>query len=178
VPYHDVAARRSREFTYAAVARQARDLAAGRVDGEQRRLPQVAGGGQQRAAVTRHLEVRDGAVPLRGDVAHHAAVPQLDGEPVGFETGTFHGQPGEIAVLEEHRLRVPGRVVGGEILRRRAAIYGHLVEIEVGRPGFLAPGDACVEHQQLAVGRERVFLVTTHGLRRDVRVEFAAHVDR
>src|SRR6185503_1586178 len=106
----------------AAVARQARDLAAGRVDGEQRRLPQVAGGGQKRAAVTLHLEVRDGAVPLRGDVAHHAVVPQLDGETVGFETGTFHGQPGEIAVLEEHRLRVPGRVVGGEILRRRAAI--------------------------------------------------------
>ncbi len=112
-------------------------------------------------------------VPRPRQLAHRAraSVPENDVEAVGFKAGTLLRAPGEIAIAEEDRLGVPGRIVRGQIPGRRAACGRHLEQIEVGGPGLRAPGHAGGEHQGLAVGAERVVAVITVRLGGNVRIQ-------
>src|SRR5215468_9952443 len=88
---------------------------------------------------------------------------QHDVEAVGLEPRVILREPGEIAVGEKNRLRVPGRIVGSEVDGRRAAVYRHLVEVEIRGPSFSVSGDARREHQRAAIAAEGEILVPTEG---------------
>ncbi len=99
-------------------------------------------------------------------------------EAVRLEARAILGQPGEVAVAQEHRLGIPGGIVAGEILRRRAAGDRYLEQIEIGRPGLDETGNACREHQRVAIGAERIVRVVAEGLGRNVGVEGLGDIDR
>src|SRR3546814_11676035 len=56
-----------------------------------------------------------------------------------------------LAVVGEHRARVPGLVGLGEVPGRAAAVGADLAEVEVGGPWLRAVGLARAEHQRLTV---------------------------
>jgi hypothetical protein len=96
---------------------------------------------------------------------------------VGLEAGAILRAPGEIAVAQEYRLRVPGRIVGCQVLRCGAAGGGHLEQIEVSRPGLGTPGDAGGEHHGVAVRAECIVAVVAVGLGGNVGIERLGQVD-
>ena len=140
------------------------------VDLEQRYLADVVGRGQQALAVEARTEMADRAVPVAGERTYLAVArtAQHHLEAVGLESRTRHGEPGEIAVRQEDRLRIPSGVVGGEVARRIAAVGRDLVEIEVRGPRLATVGKPCAEHDARTVAAERVVLVATEGLRRHI----------
>ena len=92
--------------------------------------------------------------------------------------GRFIASHARSPFFEEYGLGVPGRIVGGQILRRRTAVGWRIVEIEIRRPWFLAAGHARAENHVTAVGREGEFLVAAVGLGRHIGIQCVAHVDR
>ena len=145
------------------------------IDIEQRHLADVVGRRQKALAVEACAEMGDRAVPVAGERAHLAVTgaAQHHLETVGLESRTRHGEPGEIAVRQEHRLRIPSGVVGGEVARRIAAVGRDLVEVEVRGPRLASAGEPCTEHDPRTVAAERVVLIATERLRRHIGVHDA-----
>ena len=143
-----------------------RALQGGWVDFEQGDLADVIARGEQPSPVKGSAQRRHGAIPVGGQCAHAAIgdTAQHDLKAVGLESGARHGEPGQIAIGEEHRLRIPGRVVGGQVARCARALRRHLVEIEICRPGFTAIGEPRTEHEPRPVRAERIVFVTAEGL--------------
>ena len=151
-----------------------------RIDVEQRHLADVVGRGQQALAVEARAEMADRAVPVAGERTHLAVTgaAQHHRETVGLESRTRHGEPSEIAVRQEHRLRIPSRIVSGEVARRIAAVGRDLVEVEVRGPRLAPVGEPCTEHDARTVAAERVVLIATERLRRHIGAHGARHIDR
>ena len=165
----------------AALVGQRVDLAAGDVDREQAVLADVFRVDDQRLAVRTPLQRAGRAVPAFGQAALLAAcdIHQHDLEAVGLKAGAGHRQVGErAAVGREHAFGIPCGIVGRQVARRGASGGGHAVEVEVGRPGFGLAGDACREHDRLAVRAEAVFLAVAEGFRGHVAIERAGQADR
>ena len=72
---------------------------------------------------------------------------------------------------------IRSRIGDGEIHRSGAALDRHLEQIEVGRPGLGAPGDARGEHQRPAVGAEGESLIVPEGLVRNIGIEAPREVN-
>src|SRR3546814_2507660 len=124
-----------------AVAHQLLRLAAGDVDREQRVLAHVRRRGVDGLAVVRQHDAAGRAVPVRRDLAAVAAgqVHRHDREAVGLEARALHRAVVQrLAVVGEHRTRVPGLVGLGEVPGRAAASGADLVEVEIGGPRLRA----------------------------------------
>src|SRR3546814_11121525 len=90
-------------------------------------------------------------------------------EAVGLEARALHRAVVQrLAVVGEHRARVPGLVGLGEVPGRAAAVGADLVEVAVGGPWLRAVGLARAEHPRLAVRRPCVLAAVAEPLGRHV----------
>ncbi len=153
--------------------------ATGYIDCVQRLLADVVRRGEQLFAIRRDVEPADRAVPGLGECANRTRVriAQHDVEAIGLEAGAILREIRHVAVLQEHGLCVPRRMVGGEILCGRRTIDRRLEEIEVGGPRLAAAGDACGEDDGAAIRSERELFIAAERLGRHIRIETARHVD-
>ncbi len=151
----------------------------GGIDPEKGLLPPIVGGRQQLASVGSGAESVNGPVPVARQFADRAGAGIADDDVVsiGLEPGPVLCQPREVAVLQEHRLRIPRRIVGSQVLRRRGAVARCLEQVEVGRPRLAFSGDPEGEHDRVAIGAEGIFLVAAEWLGGNVAVQGLGDID-
>ena len=172
MPQHHRAAPRRREIAHVALARDRRHAAA--VDIHAR----TAASARDRS-------------PWRAACGRRRATSRCCTERSQFGA-TSRTVPSCMTLMRKRSASKPGRLIASQArspLRRytgcvshaglsavrfrgaAAAVRRRLVQIEIRRPRFFAPGHACAEHHARAVGAERVFLGAAVGLGRHVRVQ-------
>jgi len=143
------------------------------LDAEQRGLPEVLGGREDRPAVRRPTDRAWRAIPVGGQLSRSAVRPRFQSDPkaVRLVAGTFHGEPSHgLAIGRKGWLRIPGGVLGGQVPWGDLPVCRGQEKVEVRRPRFLASGVARREDHPSAVGCEGKLLGATERFRGGVRV--------